>query len=277
MNWKGKVWFNEERDQIIKQLTRPGGIYAVQGGKVRLKDPNHLAYDIHWAFSGKPSALSCEFRNHVYWQRFHLIPAHCRLNCHKVVLSMTNVADLIRCLTMMEQMCAVHGTHGKCGLDIRWYTSGLYKAFWYTQSLEEGRECYEIAKEAVQNSLPKHILTNDSLILKKGCTEMEHPHFGGRPSSQWGMPTVEDIQLEEELESIFGRSDIFDIQPAWLHNRIIYEWIKVANTAGDKSYTVFVEDITNYVPDTYHIEGGDVEFTIVPEVPTAVEEGPIQT
>lgn len=267
MNWKDGIWFNEERKNIIESILQPTGSYAIQEGKIRLKHSGFLAHQIPWAFSGQPRATACEFRNHIYWQKFRLIPAYCRLNCHKVVISMANVSDLIRCLTMQQQIYAVHGYSGKCGIDSRWYNPGLYKGFWYLQSLEEGRACHTAVVEAAKNAM-KYAHT---VILKKACTEMEHPFYGGRPSNEWEAPTQEEIELEAELEEIFGRSQTIQAQPAWLHNKIMFDWIRIANAAGDKSYTEFIEDITNYAPITYHEQGGDEEKRVI-VLPQQAEE-----
>lgn len=263
-NWKDEIWFNEQRSRVIKELLR-GGVYEVSDSKVRLAHEAAMAYDITWVIVGQPNNM-CEFWNRVYWIQFGLRPAVCRTQCYKVVAKILNAGELLDVHSLMQQIHTIHGYTGKCGLDIRWYSPGLYVAFWYNDTLEEGLKCYETVKEAIAKQIdPTFAHDEDRLFLKKGCTEMEHPLFGGIPSDQWGEPTEDDIAHEARLDNIFGKTSRVSAQPEWLVNKVLWEWLKAASTIGDKTYMRHgIEDITQHKAVKYNQTGGDVgKLTVV--------------
>jgi hypothetical protein len=268
-NWKDALWFNIDKASKLRSMVGPGGAYDIKNGRVRLRDGDALAFDIPWLFVGE-TAKTCEFANRVYWQKFKVIPFACRHYCYKVVLSMDKVSQLMSLVPLLHHIWGTHGIVGKCGLDNRWYSSGNYKAFWYNDSVETGQICYEIVADTVQDIIE----VNDSnLYLKKGCTEMEHPSFGGKPSDQWGEQTQEEADTEAALDEIFGQTETLQSQPAWLHNKIMADWVALAHGMKDYSYVEHTGKLlVDYEPVKYHETGGDEEDGDLVVVPNSEGE-----
>lgn len=261
MNWADEIWFNENKLNTIREMLRSG--YEIYDGYVRLVREKAVAYETPWVFVGQ-TGVTCEFRNHIYWQKFNLIPSYCRTRCYKLVAKANNVAELMKLHLLMKQIYGMHGFGGKCGVDTRWFNPGAWAGFWYNDGLEAGQKCYEVVHEAISVHIdPKWADDEDRLFLKKACTEMEHPIFKGTPSNTWGEATAEDLELENTLENIFRPSPPFNLQPPWLENKIIYDWIKMANSINDKSYLEFTADIAPTVTIKYHRKiheaGGDAQ------------------
>jgi len=210
-----------------------------------------LQHDTPWIFVGRAHQPHCGEWNKDYWQKFRLIPRFCRERCHKVVVKIRTVKELFSFWELMETL----GEPGKLGLDKRAYTFGPYAAFFYTSGMEEGLQRYAQVRAVVDESLEDG--KNLGVILKKGCTEMEHKLFKGIASDAWGSATEEHIVSEMMIDDMVERVEDLSEQPPWLQNYVAFHWLAHAHAIGDSTYYEVVEkfgcgDMFGDPPKTYH-------------------------
>ena len=265
--WRGERWFDHDRLLKMRNLADGKGGSGIQDGKV---SPliTALQFDIPWAFTGVFD--SCGYLSQ-YWDSFRVIPKKCRESCWKVCVKLQTVHELYQFHLLQGQMHILEGFCGKCGIDLRWYTSSRYAGFWYNKSQEDGQYAYERTVELMRSS--PYFATmfdyeektgKEVITLKKGCTEMQVPQIGGYPSSTWeDHPKLEEWkEMESRLDDMFSQADTDGTgpQPAWMIDKTIYSWCEFAHQIGDPTYLdVLGHDPFAYVEDTYHKKGGDIE------------------
>jgi hypothetical protein len=272
--WRGENWFNHDRADKISKYTDPFGGRGIRKGKIDLLI-HALEYHIPWIFIGEGTD-SCGPLLDVYWSKFNIVPRRCRERCWKVVVKLQTVHELYQFSKLMGQVHVLDGYHGKCGVDGRWYTPTRYSGFFYNKSREEGQACYERIRELMEadeyyTTMFMHEQTTgqEAILLKKGCTEMQHSHFGGFRSSNWEVHELIDRwnELEDRLNEMFNRDELDQTgpQPDWLVNKIIYLWCEYAHQIGDPTYRdVLGHDPFEYSEDTYHVKkGGDTEEDVL--------------
>lgn len=260
-NFMDSIWFDERRNAILDEIDK-SPTYIVRDGKMRINDDDAIMVKTPWIYVGE-GPPNCAFNNMILWQKHRLIPAYCKTSCWKVVARPAEVYDLFRMLELMRHMWTREGFHGKCGCDIRWYSPGPYGCYWYNASLEDGLACYRTAKRYMTEAELAHV----PLLLKQACTEMQHPHFGGVPTTEWQLPTQDELEEEARLNQIYGKPKECLAQPVWLQNKIMYEWCKGASVIGDRSFEKlgnYPSCLDNYEQVTYHhladseaLEGGE--------------------
>lgn len=275
INWQDHIWFNNRKQGIIGELTGPHTGGHIRRGQIGPRF-HEINYDMPWAFVGM-SGRGCNVRNELYWRRFGVIPRHCRTSCYKVVVKPQSVYELYHFHLLLKQLSDLEGWGGKSGIDIRWYTFGRYAAFMYHANLEKARRCYDHVRDLIDYSEHFRLLneiesmyTHELITLKKGCTEMQHPAFGGIPSDLWENHEKVPFWEEEEahLDDMICLDDSSDGQPPWLHNKIVYSWCEYAHMTGDPTYRqVLGEDPFAYSEKLYHLKkGGNILKLVDKEV-----------
>jgi hypothetical protein len=241
--------FDPDLIRQVRQVVNSG--YAIKPETQKL-GPMHsaLSHDIPWIFIKPAYQPHCDVWNALYWQTYGLIPQFCRVHCHKVVAKPRNVSELFILWELMESL----SFPSKLGIDKRDYTFGPYAAFFYTVNLKEGLQRYQQVREAVDLAFPNP--ETFSVILKKGCTEMEHKLFKGKASTEWGKPNEADVEREMMLNDIHELRDDYAPQPEWLKNMIALTWLAASHAIGDPSYYDVCErfgigDVFGDPPKTY--------------------------
>jgi len=149
-----------------------------------------------------------------------MIPSYCRFNCWKTVVKPRNIKELFDCYDIFVKM----NLPSKIGADVRKYTFGPWAGFVYAETIEVGREYYK----KVRAEIPKAI----SVILKRGCTEME----AIQPSNLWDKDPGDLYKdRERELLDMFEFQEFSYRQATWLKNEIMESWIQRAIEIGDKT------------------------------------------
>jgi hypothetical protein len=173
------------------------------------------------------------------------VPSGCQ-NCYKVVVRPQNLAQLFA----LDQLEIDMGRPSKCGIEIRQTVHGLYGGYFYNLGLEAGQECYQSVREAVSRAIEPDV----PVILKRGCTEMEH--IVG-PSDKWEVTEEQRIIEDLIMQWVVDPKDS-DGQPDPLVWRIKRKWIEYAYQHGDETYKLFTGGksvVPGYV--TYHEVGND--------------------
>lgn len=221
-----------------------------------------------WIFIKSGYQPNCDIWNHEYWQKLKLLPEFCRLHCHKIVVKPTTIYELHTLYGIMQAL----DFPSKLGMDKRDYTFGPYAAFFYCTSMKEGLGKYQDLKKILEDKLPsifnRHPRQGEAIILKKGCTEMEHRRFSGKRSDEWGFPSASEEQREMLYNDIVKSIEDKTVQPDWVKNAIYFTWLATAHAIGDVTYydvikEIGVPDLFGDPPVTYHhlseisTEGGD--------------------
>lgn len=170
------------------------------------------------------------------------VPSGCQ-NCFKVVVRPKTLLQLFALDELQEAL----GHPSKCGIEVRESVGGLYGGYFYNQGLEEGRECYEKVRQAIDTD--RYLGSIVPVILKRACTEMEH---AVGPSDKWEITEEHEIMERIIIEHLVIEPDLKK-QPDAVIWRTKRKWIEWAYAHGDVTYKHFTDDkpiIPEYI--TYH-------------------------
>lgn len=168
----------------------------------------------------------------VYFKHFQIVPIGCR-NCWKVVMTM----DTLEQLMQVKELQEIHDQPSKCGIEVRAFTGelGKYKAYWYASLFDGLAGARRLFHKVVDNITPlmKPCEGNFTIILKRGCTEMER-HFGD--SSKWDEVAKHWDAMQELLDTTFEMDELPMRQPGLDKVEILTKWIEYAYEHGDSTY-----------------------------------------
>ncbi|ACL06232.1 hypothetical protein Dalk_4554 [Desulfatibacillum aliphaticivorans] len=188
----------------------------------------------------------CNLDHHIIFDHFGFIPSRC-MECWKVVVNPRTVKELFLLLEVEKGL----GLASKCGIEVRDYTHALYGGYFYGNSVEEGRNIYEIVRAAVN----EHISPEIPVVLKRGCTEFEMKFW---PSVSWFI-TDENREMETYIEDrVEDPKRVLQGQPDHLLDHIHRKWIKWAFAHGDSTYKEFTNGEPLY-PETVKYHEGDID------------------
>lgn len=212
-----KLKFNRRHDRIVRELINSGGFVIGSTGRL-IGRSIQGALDIPWIFFHNDGRKKfCAWWNGVFCGKFSIIPTNCRFNCWKTVFKPPTIKSVFECYDIMSAT----RLPGKIGVDRRDYTFGPYAGFVYADTLEEGREYYKITR----NLLPDNV----SVILKRGCTEMERLI----PSDKWDVVSTAELEYERQLHDLFEFTEYDFPQSDWHKAKIKEAWIRHAIAIGD--------------------------------------------
>ncbi len=200
-------------------LNSPDWHIDPSNGKISPKKTG-IDHTTPWVHVNRDTNRGCE-----YWMLLFKLtgirPKRCH-DCWKVVIRLSALSDLFKLYDFMsfdiDHPC-------KCGWDNRPYTSGVYAGYFYNDSKEEGLATLEKVRTGL-----KEVLQHDNTItLKRGCTEMEIKH-----GTEWDY-SVKD-QLTERL--FIDNVEITNgdkPQPDMLKVHVMRKWIENAARIGDET------------------------------------------
>lgn len=252
MNYAGELMGAAQRDwmTIFAPLQSRGYQWDALTEKLVLpqtKFPAYLTANTPWVHVRGTPTKHCTFDHHIAFDLFGIIPPRCQ-SCWKVVVTPDTYHQL-RQLEELERACPYAC---KCGIEMRTYTPKHYGGYFYNNSLDEGRECYEWVRQAVN----EHIDGGDelSVILKRGCTEFE---FLKGPSPFWTM-TPEEEKKWELLDSYVTHEKSNARQAPLVQNNIRLRWAQWAHSRGDMTYMPYNGNESLY-PDYVKYHAGDID------------------
>lgn len=240
----------EELKQIeiispVLSLLKSGKLKMDWDGKIRLEE--RVPFDRYWITNVFCPDRMCQIWTPIYFKRYGIIPKGCR-NCWKVVLKPKTLRSLMEVNSIQKSL----GIPSKCGLELRPYTGnvGGYGAYWYAPldgGLEAGREMFvKLRKE----------FPSESLILKRGCTEME---MLVQPSSSWDKYADEWDFKEGLLNTTFVcESERPTKEPTAYVTYTLMQWIEWAFEHGDETYRDFTDHSFELVYELYQHEQNKV-------------------
>lgn len=220
------------------------GYYPTYGG-VYKRLAIAVGTDTPWHHVKHLTTKKCGVDNHIKFQVFGYIPPRC-MECWKVCVTVKTLEDLFKLLEIEKSLERA----SKCGIELRWYTPKLYGGYFYNNSLDEGRECFEVVRKAVDEHLGK----DTPVILKRACTEYE---LVKGPSAGWIM-TKDDHRLDSELEIMIDTyAPISDGQNDWMIAQVHSRWMEWAFKHKDPTVGKYIGETPLY-PGCMTYHDGDI-------------------
>jgi hypothetical protein len=235
----------------IERQLKGGQLILHKDGTVT--QPARIAFERPWLTAVPSPKKNCSKWLHIYFRLYQIIPKGCR-NCWKIAFRPKTLEDAFNVFELQKEL----GIESKTGLETRGRTGNLggYGSYWYTPldgGLEMGREIFR----KVESALYDRLGYTDGLILKRGCTELEH-HFAGKigDSTSWDRLAKVFDQKEKLLDSVFRIPDQrVDIFPDVAINKIKLSWIdwgfEHSKSTGDMSYLKYTGGVP-HVPELFN-------------------------
>ena len=220
-------------DAVDEILVRPG---ATMGRFISANTP--------WVHVKGSPHKNCNFDHSICFTHFGIIPPRC-LECWKVTVTPKSYHEM----TLLEEIERACPYSCKLGIELRQYVPKHYGGYFYNNSLDEGRECYEWVRKAVD----EHIGKDNVVLLKRGCTEYE---MLKGPSPFWHMSPEEEKKFEL-LQSFVKDDKANGAQPAMVQRHIRLRWAQWAHSNGDFSYVPYNGGQKLY-PDYVKYHEGDI-------------------
>jgi len=230
MEWGGIADSIRKRDVIAKLKNIEGLGYKWCSETSTLKMPvtfMGMTEKSPWVHTNIQNTKRCGMDHNVIFNTYGIIPPRC-MECWKVCCSIPDFDHLMKMKKMQEGVTHISS---KCGIELRDYAPKHYGAYFYTGSLDEGREVYTEMRERIDDEVGPDV----GVILKRACTEFE---FINGPSPLWVNTQEEEemIQLIEQYVDM-GKANIR--QDKLLQDNIMLKWFIWANSNGDFSYVPY--------------------------------------
>jgi len=263
---------DEDLITTLHPLLKQGGYYLSYEGNYK-KIAHAVGVDTPWHHVEHLRSKKCGLDHNCKFTAFGYVPPRC-LECWKVVVSPRTLKELFLLLDVEKSL----GRPSKCGIELRYYTPRLYGGYFYNNSLDEGRECYEVVRKAVD----EHISPDVGVILKRACTEYEMI-LG--PSPGWTM-TKKQHEIDEQIETLVDTYTPNNKgQTPECLAQVHTHWIEWAWKHQDKTVAEYLGDTDLYPHCVYYHDGdlsvikadimrarAKVKHDIDPEVVEAVHD-----
>lgn len=217
------------KDQLgSKKLINP------QTGKIaEIEQLRTLGFDDPWIYTNPDKKRHCHWYTMVA-NRMGYPPPQCQ-ECWKVVSRPRTLKELFLTLEMQYRMVEEDpDCWCKCGIEVRPWTNWNYGAYFYNDSLEQGREKWE----RVRKWTDKMVSEDVKVILKRSCTEFERRMGDTRTwdkrfkpennpmVAQWEKMVEHSCHIEEKPQII---------QPDYVKKHVFAKWIQFAWDRNDPS------------------------------------------
>jgi len=240
-------WTSEDWDTIFKPLEQQGYKWDPFDLRMRQIGPKAVTIDTPWCHAKSLPSKQCTLDHQVIFNNFGIIHPRC-MECWKVTCGPKNFDELMK----LEQLQLQMNVSCKCGAELRDYVPKHWGGYWYTNSLDEGRERHKQVKEAVAEVLSPE--TAETVILKRGCTEIE---FLAGPSPYWSNTREQEEFLdiiESKIDAPNGQGEQYQMAKTKVH----LKWLAWAHENGDMSYLPYNNNKALY-PDYVKYHEHDID------------------
>lgn len=227
--------------EVMKPFLDQSLYTITHSGIIKRHSVDAVQYETPWHHVNPCPFKACNIDHQIKFNFFGYIPPKC-LECWKVVVAPRTLKELFQLVDIEKGM----DHPSKCGIEVRAYTSRPYGGYFYNNSLDEGRDCYEKVRKAVD----EHISPDTHVLLKRACTEYEMLLGDSRA---WHM-NDHAWQLEEMIESHMDDLAKGTVrQPDMIVRHVHKRWIEYAFKLGDQTYLEYTDGEPLYPPYvTYH-------------------------
>jgi len=220
-----KKWTDTDVYRILSPLTSRGYFWCPESHSMRRSSDRAMSAETPWIHAMGSYHKQCLFDHHVVFDMFNIIPPKCQ-ECWKTVATPNTFKQLLEIEDIQIQM----KVPCKCGIELRDYTPKHYGSYWYSNSLDEGRERYKQVRQIVD----EHVTDGKSMdvLLKRGCTEFE---MIKGPSPFWHM-TPQEEEMYELVSGYVDTGKVNALQPEMIKNHVRTTWALWAHSHGDFTY-----------------------------------------
>lgn len=210
-------------------LSQFGYVLDPSDGRWRKHGDKTMVSSTPWCHAKGTPQKNCNLDHHLIFNMWGIIPPRCQ-ECWKVVVGPRSFKELMQ----LEQLENELNVPSKCGIELRDYTPRDYGGYFYNGSLDEGRECYKMVREAIDDVIGMDEDGNPvSVILKRACTEFE---MLNGPSVFWDS-TQEDLDFIELVEALVDVPRGNTLQDEMQKRHVRTRWFIWAHMNGDMTYT----------------------------------------
>lgn len=146
----------------LEPLLKAGFRFRREDGK--LYTTFSYVWDTPWITICRDPIRDCLMWHQILFRFMDVVPSFC-LNCWKVVARPNTLEEVFK----LHDLMLVWNRPSKIGIEVRAYVQSLYGAYWYNNTIEQGKECLEFVKTQIH----KHISPDIDVHLKRYCTEFE--------------------------------------------------------------------------------------------------------
>lgn len=215
------------------------GILELRMSDGRMTPKFKVTWDTPWIHTKSSYRSNCYIWKDIIFENIvmgvlppalRFVPSGCQ-GCYKVVVRPQTLKQLMA----LEQLEKRLDHDSKCGIEIRDSVFGNYGGYFYNRGIHEGLMCYTKVRDAVD--VDPELGPDIPVILKRGCTEMEH-NIG--PSNAWEI-TDSQTALEELINQIIV-TDVPNIgQADHAKDYVRQTWIESAYKWGDKTVFEYID------------------------------------
>jgi len=222
----------------INRLLDEGRLKAkIVNGELKVKLERMVSGSGPWINTRVGNDRLCAKWLGIYFKFYRFIPKGCR-HCWKVVWTGKTIEQLFKIKEIQKEMDLV----SKCGIERRPDTGklGHYQGFWYTPldgGLKGARELWRQVKDRL---MKEPLLAPVELVLKRGCTEMEHQWH---PTDRWDELAAAYMWDRDEAlcDSIFEDEYNFWKEPTVVQVSVMKTWIEYAAAHKDPTVEKFCD------------------------------------
>ena len=202
----------------IYSLLDKGILYRRKDGKFKYRRTDQMAFNTPWIHIKSTLNRKCDLWT-LYVNHFNVIPEGC-LNCWKIVARPKNFDEAVRFKNLMVGW----NFPSKIGCEPRKFVPAHWGAYFYNDDMMEAITKFQIIRKGMDEIDP-----NNSVILKKGCSEFEQKYGDSR---MWkGNP-----EFEKRLNDYFAWDFKVLHQPDEAIESVMMDWYEFAHSVGDMSY-----------------------------------------
>lgn len=246
-----KNWDDNDIYTRLAPLYERGFAWDPKDSRLKNMAPQAIVANTPWTHGKSIYTKHCGLDHNIMFNTFNIIPPRC-LDCWKVCVTLQNFDECVR-MEKLQRELATQGIPCKCGAEMRDYTPKFFGAYFYTNSLDEGRDRHaQVVDLLKENKFSQE--TIDHAILKRGCTEFE---MIKGPSPFWHI-TDEELELLELVEAHIDMPRGNGEQHAMVKHHVKMKWVLWAHMNKDMSYLPYNNNVPLF-PDYVSYHDGDID------------------
>jgi hypothetical protein len=208
-----------------------------------------IGYEDPWIYTNPDPCRHCHFYTMIT-DRMKYVHPGC-MKCWKVVARPRTLLETFQMLRMQELMAKEDKECWcKIGMEVRPHVFGNWGAYFYNDSLEQGREKWKWVRAMVD----EHVSPDVGVILKRGCTEMER-QFGSTLEWDKKYKDTPRVQAWERVieQAVEQPKKPETLQPDFVKKHVMAKWIAFAWDRGDPTVITLNNGVPLLPPlVTYH-------------------------
>jgi hypothetical protein len=220
-----KKWDEEDLWSLLQPLLSRGYSWCPESKTMRILQPMAISANTPWIHHKNLYTKHCAKDHSLTFSCFNCIHPRC-LECWKVVVTPKTFVQLLQLRELQKKL----DRPSKCGIELRDYTPKFYGGYFYNNNIDDGRECYDVVRDAVRDDIGEDIA--EGVILKRACTEYEMLRG---PSPFWHN-TPDENKIIDIMEAYVDTPRHYGGQSKIVTNHVKMKWVLWAHMNNDMTY-----------------------------------------